>query len=508
MECYKFSELDENIDYFELTDYLIEFDTSSLDSIDEYKGILTKLKNDLGILNFGNYIGKIDFMGKALNVVSKKISQDNYEQMVIDLASSMAQLPFDFNSPSCEYAFIDTSDTGKILYHTFLILKYIVLSPETNLEGAYASIIGNPSRKADKIDSYCYTWDAANINNNTLMSIISEPDNLYKLNLSNRLNNLALAKELKGKDGNSYFPYKVRNTRVISSLDTPENRFVKHFLRTSIDLLENFHQKVSNKKIINMSEAESDIKRIGKKLEGLFNHQLFDEVGEMQVIPFNSTILHKRSGYKEILQFHNMLQSSLKYSILGEKAELVIDNKDIAELYEIWTYLKLVELVGDVLKVPPSSADTALSNDFKAYINYDMCIAFRLDNRKIKVYYNRTFSKGKGSYSLTLRPDITIEIDGCYYIFDAKFKIDTIDWYNEEERKNFTFKNGDVYKMHTYKDAIQGVKFACVLYPNPDGAKKDIFWEFNKNGFGVGAISLLPGAGMGGLRECLEEILI
>jgi predicted component of viral defense system (DUF524 family) len=78
-----------------------------------------------------------------------------------------------------------------------------------------------------------------------------------------------------------------------------------------------------------------------------------------------------------------------------------------------------------------------------------------------------------------------------------------IDEIEKEEDTSTTFVNGDVYKMHTYRDAIQGVKAAFVLYP---GHQEDFrFYEAEghtptertkieemEEVLGVGAVALRP----------------
>ena len=60
-----------------------------------------------------------------------------------------------------------------------------------------------------------------------------------------------------------------------------------------------------------------------------------------------------------------------------------------------------------------------------------------------------------------------------------------------EEEKSHKFKNGDIYKMHTYKDAILTTEGAYVLYP---GSRDGIFKvDDNEPIPSVGAFPLNPG---------------
>ena len=85
------------------------------------------------------------------------------------------------------------------------------------------------------------------------------------------------------------------------------------------------------------------------------------------------------------------------------------------------------------------------------------------------------------------------------HVFDAKYRLDRFD---AEERDSddapATYKRADLYKMHTYRDAISGLRTAFVVYPGSE------FVFFERNGGrrarpgdvvsadGVGALPLRP----------------
>ena len=139
-----------------------------------------------------------------------------------------------------------------------------------------------------------------------------------------------------------------------------------------------------------------------------------------------------------------------------------MENKDIAKLYEYWCFFKLVEELREIfgkcklrIVVEPTGE---LSESGTVYAEFE-------DGWKL--FYNL---KRQG-YSVSLKPDFSLfkygELIG---VFDAKFRLDIIDVdeFAEEEEKSPVLqtwaKLEDIYKMHTYRDALK-VKFAVVLYP-------------------------------------------
>ncbi|CAK4865847.1 unnamed protein product [Aphanomyces euteiches] len=218
----------------------------------------------------------------------------------------------------------------------------------------------------------------------------------------------------------------------------------------------------------------------------------------MTMIPYQSNVLQKRDGYRNMLIFYHRLLGGLHLAIDPESLTLLIEQKDIAELYELWTFVRMIDFVSEAVGTAPLQALRIHKDDWQANAAHGLEVRYLWQGQTLKLWYNRTFRKGGESYSLTLRPDIVLEFGERRYIFDAKFKLQYIQWETEEEdeqleRSSSTFKNGDIYKMHTYKDAIHGVISACILYPNAFTSEIKFFPEQPGNLVGVGAIPLLPG---------------
>jgi predicted component of viral defense system (DUF524 family) len=507
LECLKYSEINDNHVFHELTDYYIEFDTGVIDCRESYNGIIRWINTNLARVNFGNSIGKFNLFGKLIKITSKKISIEKYEEMLMELTNAMALLPFDFNKPTYEEAVIDNSGVENITYHTFLLLRYIILSDEANLEGAFESIFKNPSRKNELENIECNVWESYDANPKTIISMFSNPQNFEVILDTSSLRSTSIAKMLMREDETFFFPMKVKQSKVINSVDTPENRFIKHFLKCCYDGLLNIKDLFADIKCFCKLEINNDIRIMIETIEELLSNHFFDEIGEMTSVPFNSTILQKRNGYKEVRFFYDLLQSAVRIPIFEEKLKLIIENKDVAELYEMWTYFEVIKIVKSLTGISSERIDLVKESDFRAYLQKGISVTFKTDFKEIKVWYNKTYGCKSGSYSLPLRPDIVIDINGELYILDAKFKLENIAVNEVEEEKDFTFKNGDIYKMHTYKDAIEGVKFAGILYPNHNIDAVDLFWENESEMLGVGAIPLLPGIEPLGLKKILGKVL-
>jgi hypothetical protein len=149
---------------------------------------------------------------------------------------------------------------------------------------------------------------------------------------------------------------------------------------------------------------------------------------------------------------------------------------------------------------------------------------------RVHFFYNRSFGrKGigeRGSYSKTFRPDYTLviipeEFDQfdwlkaeqaaekagriAYLHFDAKYRGENLRGIfgeaesetdePEENRAAGTVKNVDLYKMHTYNEAIRRTVGSYVLYPGEaaaEGSAKSRFQRYHELVPGIGAFALRP----------------
>jgi len=187
------------------------------------------------------------------------------------------------------------------------------------------------------------------------------------------------------------------------------------------------------------------------------------------------------------------LEAQLRYSSL----------KDIATLYEIWCFTQ-------VANATFKDDEVVYIDGFNRNLNkLSNGVSWRTNN--IAIYFNKSFGKNSGSYSVTLRPDIVVErtIDNKtqYWHFDAKYKVKTT---NDVLG---VAHSGDIHKMHTYIDAIDGSVSSIALYPGnrnssyPKAKAPTVMkLELTLKHGGVGAIGLVPNRGQETVYAAIEAI--
>ena len=466
-----------------------------------------------GTLNFRSYVGKsfLDVRKDGINSIkipievrSKKIDYfSQYSAMIADLSQHSLSLIFEVNSPLYQEFELDYRQK-ETYYEDFMFLEY--LFREENLPAIFEYLSKNlHSQLKNRTETVPISF-ASNVNQNTLKNIISKPNKLIEVDSS-----LEIAEKLNG-----YLPYEIDQTKHEDVIDIPENRFFKYFLELIRDLVEKLLE--SSKKGYIQDKLLYFRDEIGYYLSAKF----FNHISTMDYVPFNSQILQKKEGYREIFQYFLMLEFSFRLSWDEVNNQFKGFEKKLSELYEYWCYFKILKVLNDLSIKKISFEDVFKINRD----NWSIGIKKGVQSRKrfvlmlygyeieIELFYNLRFSEGSRyrSYSLAFKPDYTllVTIDGItnYIHFDAKYRseLEIVDFYdkivsekqlNEEidkrdalEEKEAVFKDGDIYKMHTYKDSILKTEGSYVLYP---GNKTKQFFESNMIIPSVGAFSLTPG---------------
>jgi predicted component of viral defense system (DUF524 family) len=254
------------------------------------------------------------------------------------------------------------------------------------------------------------------------------------------------------------------------SVDTPENRFIKFFLEKLSGTIENlidFTEKIPIQRIL--------LKSIKYQIESFWGEFPIDKVGELKVFPYNSQVLLKRDGYKELFYLYNRLHYSFKPSFL-QNLDNAISIKDISSLWEYYVMSKLIEQFGEI-KSQKLETDIQLKNETyeKASIEF---------KSGLKIMYQHIIK----SYSnIHFRPDFYIEFQGKRVVLDAKFRV-------LEANRTEILKN-----MHYYKDSLKldsalavviGKEQSGEFYSENGTVKKIYGFENIFNFSGVGYISL------------------
>ena len=333
--------------------------------------------------------------------------------------------------------------------------------------------------------------------------------------------------------------------------DTAPNRFIKHAIAQFAETC---------RFIMNDPDFGPRLTKLASELHAEYEQQSRLEViktsGRIGRIPLENQVLQKRDGYRHYLRSWVIANKTLSIKDINDGGALspTAENRQVPDLYEYWLFFFLADALEGMAGAsnldrkyvkelnPEGSASISLKRSDKPRLT--MRIGKDQTARFIALYYNRTFKPGSGytSYSLTLRPDYTVEtfpliygstFEQCrdsannlgaitYIHFDAKFRIANLNLdlagdsdVQESDRIADDAKPEDVYKMHTYNEAIRGTAASVILYPGRASDDEPIhsFAKYRELIPGVGALAISPGSqavrakALATLRDYLTEAL-
>ena len=499
--------------------------------------------NDRGSIEPGNYVGllKLALIDKSndetvskayVEVCSTKLGyEDEYRSMLEDIADRCADFLLQIESPVDQQFVPDDEANEATLAQRLYFLKSllggedfqmavqrIVTAPNTQWREEFRSVDVRQSRRLGRYE----------------VKQFASAGRRMKVPSGHPL-----------RDVMETIPERIEVRDKRDTVDTPENRFVKHalqlFLQTLEDLLGKF-PSIGNEKYPNL---RAEIGGLIDDLEETLSHDVFKQVSQPELLPLNSPVLQRKEGYRHVLRAWMLFKLAAKLSWTGGDDVYQGGKRDAAALYEYWVFFKMLDLVSGMfdLKNPPVEDlinDKDLVLKLKAGQHIAIKGVYSGAGRRLHVQfsYNRTFS-GKqdypagGSWSRQMRPDYTLTLwpDGfsqdeaeeqeliTHVHFDAKYKVDSLaklfggedenldDEKAEQRAGNYT--RADLLKMHAYRDAIRRSAGAYVLYPGTD--KEHVpFRGFHELLPGLGAFPLRPNKsddGSAALERFLKEVV-
>ncbi len=454
----------------------------------------------------------------SLEVQSVKTTyREDYRHMLEEITEKCTDLILQHSSPVAQFFEVDFNADAATLYQRFAFIKSILESVEFN--DAVHKVISSPVTRWRESETIKDIRGVRRFNN----SIIRQ--------LSTAANRSDLPEMHPLKSTMDSVPSKLKVNYKAETVDTSENRFVKHSLISFLAICNDFKTKVKD-----CERIKSEASLLENKLEQYLSHSIFKEVSSPSTLPLNSPVLQRKEGYREILRVWLMLDLAAKIVWHGGYDVYSGNKRDVAVLYEYWLFFKLLDIVKEVFKIESLSNEALIeetSDGLGLKLKQGRFLPIKgvyiSDKRKLNVEfsYNRTFSGGKeyptgGSWTRNLRPDYTLSIwpfgieQGqaeqeeiiVHIHFDAKYKVENLQGIfgkddileeEKEDQKKGTYKRADLLKMHTYKDAIRRTAGAYVLYPGTEG-------QYTMAGFhelipGLGAFSIRPSKTNNGIEE-------
>lgn len=458
-----------------------------------------------------------------LEIRSRKASyRSDYRLMLEGITERCTDLLFYYNAPVTHPFIPDYLTDPQTLYQRFAFVNAVLTS--RGFEIGFQKIIRSP------IKQWAGEEAGKDIRN------AGRPDRNMIAQLAKRGNRVLLPDNHLLKGRLASVPTRITVNVRKDSLNTPENRFVKHALQVLAGFVAHIKSIAPER-----SRFYNEVVFLENHLDQMLSAPLFKEVGKSTRLALNGPGLVRKEGYKQILRVWLMFDLAARLVWRGGDDVYQAGKKDVAVLYEYWLFFELLDVVKNVFAIKPAHIGdlvkptrNGLGLQLKQGRHLPVCGVFDAGSRKLNVEFsfNRSFSGQNdypqaGSWTTGMRPDFTLSIwpvgisqaqaeteELIVHIhFDAKYKVESVaGLFGEEEvalapgKNQPGYQRDDLLKMHSYKDAIRRTAGAYVLYPGEAGK------VYKRKGFhelipGLGAFAIHPSKTDNG-REELKQFLI
>lgn len=277
-------------------------------------------------------------------------------------------------------------------------------------------------------------------------------------------------------------PQAVLHRRPEASVDTSENRFVRH-------ALESFLSVLTLPAPSNLAEVRllQELGQLRRPLERALTHPTLTDLGPLTRLPLESAVLQRRSGYRELLQAYFDCQRALQLRWDGGEEVYGGGRRDVAVLYEYWCFFQLLGLVERVFGVCLPAEALLSAHSSAVSLRLKRGVALECAAGGIRLAYNPT----QPTWTRPVRPDMTLTLGTNVIHFDAKYRLSSLSGDTLTE---------DLLEMHAYRDAIPETRAAVVLYPGT----KAHWWQQGSGG--LGAFPLVPGQAPVELEAFLQSL--
>ena len=327
---------------------------------------------------------------------------------------------------------------------------------------------------------------------------------------------------------NEYYEFKddphhlYRTHELCHTNDTIENRFLKFVMGQTLQRFNIVSQHIRNA-VAKSKIMESRLDEMGDELQRLVSHPFFRNIGVFKGFSQDSLVMKKSINYRTIYQ--KWIELLCGYEL--EEGVNKLETKDIAMLYEIWCFLKVKNIVSDLLgeKAIAQYKGKKMTPQFIRDLNWgthseviflrtedNVELASVMYNAPVKEDDSKVSSAIKGTKTFTTqqRPDIVLRLTKRQkeiqytFLFDAKYRI------SDSHPDDMDIPPSDaIDQMHRYRDAIYYIEPAnqkpkreviggYVLFPGNytrEEFEKSHYYESIK-AIGIGAFPLKPSDGI------------
>lgn len=506
--------------FFENTDYLlyVKVNTESVKPLrlligkEHSQNVAAEGSNIYGSINFRNQVGRTDI---------KVIYEKNGNEESLSFTTEVLSYKMDYRT--------DMRNVIRDIEEEFAMLSY------SYLKETYLTLHNDPKKESTDLIWWQIFCDYFKKISEAAHLIINNPKR--RLQTAIRYERAERMPFMPAELENEYEEFKeepahlYRMEEMYLSKDTVENRFLKYALQNIA-----YRFKKVKKNVVSILKADNlsmkkAIDEMDEELVSLNNDPFFRGIGTFRGLTQESLVMKQAAGYRDVYESWIILQCG--YDL--QEGVMQLEVKDISQLYEIWCFIKVKNMVQHILrnKATIDPKDKQTEGDFvKKMLKGRGSEVVFLENehpdiKLASVMYNPTTDDEEQlsdesatndktdiadttSKTTEQRPDIVLRLSKTdnaiqyTYLFDAKYRIrdTTIPSKDGVEVPPV----GAINQMHRYRDAIyytqsqdeklkREVIGGYVLYPGNLNKEQFVnsYYKKSIDEVNIGAFPLKPG---------------
>ena len=357
------------------------------------------LKPGLAVVSFGNFVGQTSFAGVRIDVLSSKIGPGGVSRILQEVSALSAALVFGWRSSA---DFMSEPVNARLLpvpYHQLQLLRHIMIGTPTGqrLQDWLHVIERSPTRRFAPKRVIASVDRVRRIDQRALQLIFSRLDSLVPLQDDVQIVESRLAQRLTfGTPPQRHFPVRVDSPHGQLSFDTPENRFIRHVIAQCLGIIYRFidHPQLH-------SGLRADCRMMLALLEPVASATFVVDAISLLSFRAPTHALAKMDGYREVFQFWNNFTSYVALPRGGAETTRLLEGRDMATLYEYWTFLKILECVCTITGREPGERPLINRDELGERLRLGIVNPLGSD---LEIWFNMTFRRDNGTaYSTPLR---------------------------------------------------------------------------------------------------------
>ncbi|MFG6117932.1 DUF2357 domain-containing protein [Thalassobacillus sp. B23F22_16] len=257
-------------------------------------------------------------------------------------------------------------------------------------------------------------------------------------------------------DDKQRMPERGLNAKKILSYDTLENRFVKFMIIRLQDKIRSLSRDVerylSNSPTADRSILD-ELTYMQMKLQAIEKSPFWRQISRLDRSVL-TLVMQMKQGYRDAYMIYLVLSQGL--SLQGEIFKMSV--KDVATLYEYWTYLKMGQILHNRYEAVDQDIIKIKQNGLFVDLDQSKSAKRRFRHPFTEELITLSFQeRHQAPPTVRQKPDIMLTVEkkghtyAYNYIFDAKYRID----FGQTEKEISTPgpMEDDINTMHRYRDA-------------------------------------------------------